>query len=98
MPKTSLHARRNRYAPRKKTSIVRRAMRLSVVKKFLHVLYDGSEPMPNVERPRARRMMLSNCSSAAVVAGEVWAAADSTDNAVAEEGIGVGRCVARNMW
>ena len=41
-------------------------------------------------------MRLSKCSSAAVVAGDV--PAGSTDKAVAVEGIGGGRCVARNMW
>lgn len=51
--------------------------------------------MPKVERPRARRMMLSKCSRAAVVAGDV--VAEST-SAVAVEGIGDGRWVARNIW
>lgn len=52
--------------------------------------------IPNAFRPSALRIRLSKCSSAAVVAGDV--PAGSTERAVAVEGIGVGRCVARNMW
>jgi hypothetical protein len=53
-----------------------------------HGLLDSISDVPNVERPRARRMRLSKCSRAAVVAGEV--VADSTDRAVAVDGIGGG--------
>ncbi len=59
------------------------------------------DPKPKVERPRARRMMVSKCSSAAVVEGEE----DSTDREVELDAellggmlMGGGRCVARNMW
>ena len=51
--------------------------------------------IPNVERPRARLMILSKCSNAAVVTGD---SAGSADMSVAVEGMGGGRWVARNMW
>lgn len=53
-------------------------------------------PKPKVERPRARRIMVSKCSSAAVVDGDD----DSTDKEVELDvvGSGAGRWVARNMW
>ena len=95
MPRTSLHARRTKNAPRKKTSIVRAAMASSALGRY-HGLLNTLSGMLNVERPRARRMRLSKCSSAAVVAGEV--VGDSMDRAVAVEGIGGGTWVARNMW
>lgn len=44
-------------------------------------------PKPNVERPRARRIMVSKCSSAAVVEGEEDS---STDRDVDDEGVGRG--------
>lgn len=50
--------------------------------------------IPKAERPSARRIRLSKCSRAAVVAGE----ADSTDNEVVTEGTGAVILVARNMW
>lgn len=94
MPSTSLHARRTKKAPRKKMSIVRAAIASSALGRYQGLVASGSG-IPNVERPSARRIMLSKCSRAAVVAGDV--VADSTDNAVAVEAIGDGRCVARNM-
>lgn len=50
--------------------------------------------MPKAERPRARRMRLSKCSSAAVVAGEE----DSREMEVEDGAGGVVMWVARNMW
>ena len=94
MPSTSLHARRTRKAPRKKTSIVRAAIASSALGKYHGLLIKLSE-VPNVDRPNARRMRLSKCSRAAVVAGEV--VAPSTDRAVAVDGIGGGTWVARNI-
>lgn len=52
-------------------------------------------PLPNVERPSALRMMASKCSSAAVVSGE--GEAPSRASSVAVDGIGGGMWVARNM-
>lgn len=95
MPRTSLQARSTRKAPRKKTSIVRAAIASSALGRY-HGLLVNPSGTPNVERPSARRMRLSKCSRAAVVAGEV--AAPSTDRAVAVDGIGGGTWVARNMW
>ena len=94
MPSTSLQARRTRKAPRKKTSIVREAVISSALGRYHGLLESGSVVL-KVDRPSARRMRLSKCSSAAVVAGEV--AAPSTDRAVAVDGIGGGTWVARNM-
>ena len=51
--------------------------------------------IPNAFRPKALRIKLSKCSSAAVVAGDVTG---STERAVAVDGMGGGKCVARNMW
>jgi len=92
MPSTSLQARRTKNAPRKKTSIVRAAIASSALGRYQGLLV---MELPNVERPRARRMILSKCSRAAVVAGEV--VADSTDRAVVVDDIGGGTWVARNM-
>jgi hypothetical protein len=89
-----LQARRTRKAPRKKTSIVSAAVISSALGKYQGLLESVSD-VPNVDRPKARRMRLSKCSSAAVVAGEV--VAPSTDSAVAVDGIGGGTWVARNM-
>lgn len=50
--------------------------------------------MPNADRPRALRIILSKCSRAAVVTG----VADSRASSVAVDGMGAGTCVARNMW
>ena len=93
MPRTSLHARSTKKAPRKKTSMVRAEMTSSALGRYQRVEAPGSG-MPNAARPRALRIMVSKCSSAAVVAG----VADSMANWVAVDGIGAGRCVARNMW
>lgn len=75
-------------------SIVRAAMASSALGRYqrLVIVIFGT---PKVDRPRALRMMVSKCSRAAVVAGDV--VAESTDNAVAVEGRGVGRWVARNI-
>lgn len=54
---------------------------------------DGSG-IPKADRPKARRMMLSKCSSAAVVAGEE----DSIEIDVLGGEIGGEMWVARNMW
>ena len=82
-----MQARRTRKAPRKKTSIVRVAITSSALGRY-HGLLDNVSDGPNVERPRARRMRLSKCSRAAMVAGE--AVADSTDSEVAVDAIGGG--------
>jgi len=76
-------------------SIVSAAMASSALGRYHGFVAKGSG-IPKVERPRARRMILSKCSSAAVVAGEV--VADSTESAVAVDATGDGRCVARNIW
>jgi len=76
-------------------SIVSAAIASSALGRYQRFIESGSG-IPKVDLPRARRMMLSKCSRAAVVAGDVTA--DSTDNAVAVEGIGGGTWVARNMW
>ena len=75
-------------------SMVSAAMASSVLGRYHGLVANGSG-IPKVDRPRARRMMLSKCSRAAVVAGEVCA--DSTESAVAVEATGDGRWVARNM-
>lgn len=90
-----MHARRTRNAQRKKINVVRKAI-ISSVPIMYQLLDTVSTPLPKVDRPRARRMMASKCSRAAVVTGEA-VASDSRVNSVAVEGIGVGRCVVRNM-
>lgn len=95
MPRTSLQASRTKKAQRKNISIVVNAM-MSSVPIMYQLLGTASTPLPKVDRPRARRMMASKCSSAAVVTGEA-VASDSRANSVAVEGMGVGRCVARNI-
>lgn len=52
-------------------------------------------PVPKVERPRAVRISASKCASAAVVSGEGEALSREMD--VAEDGMGGGRWVARNI-
>jgi hypothetical protein len=90
-----LQARRTKKAPRKKTSIVRAAIKSSALGKY-HGLLLRVSGTPNVARPSARLIILSKCSRAAIVAGEV--VADSTDRAVAVDGMGGGTWVARNIW
>ena len=92
MPSTSLQARRTKKAPRKNVNAVKAAIASSALGRY-HGFVARESNIPNVERPSARRMMLSKCSSAAVVAG----VADSTESAVAVDSIGDGRWVARNM-
>lgn len=94
MPKTSLHANSTKKAPRKNTSIVKAAMASSALGRYQRAVAVGSG-IPKAERPRALRIMVSKCSSAAVVMG----VGDSSARAVAVdgEGSGEGTCVARNM-
>lgn len=94
MPSISLRARRTRNATRKNIIIVTVAMASSALGRYHRLEAVGSE-MPNVERPRALRIMVSKCSSAAVATGDD--VAPSTDSAVAVDGNGGGRWVARNM-
>lgn len=93
MPNTNLQANNTKKAPRKKTIMVRVAMASSAEGRYQRVEAEGSG-IPKADRPRARRMMLSKCSRAAVVAGED----DSREIEVVEGGIGGETCVARNMW
>lgn len=75
--------------------IAKRAIKSSVLRKYAET--DGaSNPVPNGDRPNALRMIASNCSRTAVVAGDVTAA-DSTDSEIADEIIGVGSWVAKNI-
>ena len=52
--------------------------------------------MPKAFRPSAVRIRWSKCSKAAIVAGDV--PAGSAERAVAVDGMGGGRWVARNIW
>lgn len=100
MPNTSLNANKTRNKREKNVSIVRKAIRSSLVHKE-----EGGEgndgwedpPAPKVERPSARRTMWSMCCSAAVVAGLEVVGAESREREVAGDGIGRGTWVARNM-
>ena len=92
MPSTSFRARSTKKAHKKKDSIVRAAMQSSALGRYQRTCAAGSGT-PKAERPRARRIMLSKRSRAAVVAGE----ADSTDNEVVTDGMGGVTRVARNM-
>lgn len=74
--------------------MVNAAMASSALGRYQRFRESGSG-IPKVDLPRAFRIMLSKCSRAAVVAGDV--VADSTDSAVAVEGRGGGTWVARNM-
>lgn len=87
-----MHARRTKNAPRKNTSMVSAAMASSALGRYQRLEALGSG-IPNAVRPSALRIMLSKCSSAAVVAG----VADSRASSVAVDGMGGGRWVARNM-
>jgi len=78
----------------KNKNIVRAAIASSALGRYQGLVAAGFG-IPNVDRPRAWRIILSKCSRAAVVAGD--AAADSTERAVAVDGIGGGKCDARNM-
>jgi hypothetical protein len=82
-------------APRKNMSMVRAEMSLSALGRYQWFEALGSG-IPNAFRPKALRIRLSKCSSAAVVAGDVPAGLTERDVAVNE--MGGGRCVARNMW
>jgi len=95
MPSSSLHIRRIKNAPRKKIIIVSAAIASSALGRYHRLVAEGSG-IPMAERPRACRMTLSKRSRAAARAGELLG--DSTDNAVAVEGIGGCKCVARNIW
>lgn len=63
-------------------SMVKAAMTSSALGRYQRPAVVGCG-IPKVDLPRARRMMLSKCSRAALVAGDE--VADSTDNAVAVE-------------
>lgn len=100
MPNTSLNANNTRNKREKNVSIVKKAIRSSLV----HQEEDGEgndgwddPPAPKVERPSARRTIWSMCCSAAVVAGLEVAGAESREREVAGEGTGGGTWVARNM-
>lgn len=70
--------------------MVKPAMKSSVEGKY-HGFVARGLGIPNVERPRARRIMLSKCSRAAAVVAPEAVVADSRERAVAVEGMGEGR-------
>ena len=102
MPRTSFAARRTRKKTPKTRSTVPKAMTSSILHHSQVPAVMASPvleaPAPKVERPSARRKMVSMCCRAAVVAGEEDGASLSREMEVEGDGSGMGMWVARNMW
>lgn len=100
MPKTSLNANNTRNKREKNVSMVKKAIRSSLVHQVEGNNDDWEDPPgpPKVDRPSARRTIWSMCCRAAVVAGLELVGADSREREVAGEGTGRGTWVARNIW
>lgn len=96
MPTQSLRVSSRRKIRRKRSMRVRRAVKSS----GFHIENGGAGVPGNEDRPRARRKRASSRARAAAVDVGVfeWNDACSTASDVADDGMGRGIWVARNMW